>query len=97
MGGGESLPCGAGCQRAKEEGVLVAREKRGGEEAHLLPGLGWLAAAGGEEKARGEKEWAGERGKLGFGWFPGASPFFFFSFYFIFANLFQREFLNINK
>ena len=71
------------------------REERG-EEARLLPGLGWLAAAGGEEKVRGEKEWAGERGNWASAGFQGLLPFFLF-FLFLFANLFQREFLNINK
>ena len=68
--GGKTLSCGVGCQRAKEEGVPVAREKKGGWRELVGPQSGPPRQKG-EGEGR-EKSWAqpaalGRRGKKGRG------------------------------
>ena len=104
--GGERVAAMWGRVSASQgRGVPVARVEKWGEEARLLPGLGWLAAAGGEGKARGWLAASGPRarGKKEQAGLPaalaGPFPFFFVQtlFCFLFQNIFPNNILCKNK
>ena len=97
--GGERVAAMWGRVSASEgRGVPVAREEKGGEEARLLPGLGWLAAAGGEGKARGWLAASGPRarGEEEAGW-AACCAGWAFSFFLskLFSVFFSKTFFQI--
>ena len=97
--GGERVAAMWGRVSASQgRGVPVARVEKWGEEARLLPGLGWLAAAGGEGKARGWLAASGPRarGKKEQAGLPAAlaGPFPFFLSK-LFSVFFSKTFFQI--